>query len=76
MINIDVAALADAIVERMGAPERTEWITVNEAAEHLRCSDKWIRERLGEIPHVRIDGKLLFARQELDSWANRYREGT
>lgn len=73
MINIDVNALADALAERLLQPETTQWMTIAEAAEHMRCSDKWIRGRLDEIPHVKVDGKLLFRRDELDSFLTNHR---
>ena len=70
---IDVGLLADALLERMQVDTPVQWMTIAEAAEHMRCSDKWIRERLGEIPHVRVDKKLLFNRRELDSWLTNHR---
>lgn len=72
MINIDVNALADAIAERLQTTS-SQWMTVAEAAEHVRCHHEWIRNRLDEIPHVRVDGKILIDRQELDTWLTNHR---
>jgi excisionase family DNA binding protein len=75
MITINVDKLAAAIaekleLERAGSP----WLRILEAAEYMHVSERWIREHIGEIPHVRVDGRrLLFNRRELDDWLRRQR---
>ena len=76
--------LVDKIVEealrRMPAPSSTEktWLTAREAAEYLRLSRSQMYKlaRLGEIPsHQPMpDGKLLFARSDLDAWVTKRRK--
>jgi hypothetical protein len=76
MITIDVDALASALVAKIGLErERSRWMTLAETAEYLRVSPRWLRDRLHEIPHRRIDGKLIFHAQEIDAWTETYREG-
>jgi excisionase family DNA binding protein len=72
-ITIDIDALAVAIAERMPSSEGQRWFTLVEAAEYMRVSESWLRERLGEVPHVRPGAKLLFSRRELDSWLTGHR---
>lgn len=71
MITVDVNALAEALAERLehGRP----WLTLEEAADYMRFSKTWVRQRLGEIPHARVDGKLLFSRDDLDSYITSHR---
>ena len=68
MITIDIDALAAAIAERLPSAEGQAWFSLSEAAEYMRVSESWLRQRLGEVPHVRPGQKLLFNRRELDSW--------
>ena len=48
----------------------TPWLTVEEAAEYLRCSERYLREILANkrIPHVMFAGKALFHPGSLDGW--------
>lgn len=48
-------------------------MTLRETAEYLRASPRWVRDRLREIPHYKIDGKLIFKSREVDAWAERHR---
>lgn len=49
-------------------PGASPWMTVAEAAEYMRASESWVRARLHDIPHVKVDGKTLINRRELDLW--------
>lgn len=73
MITVDLDKLAEAVAERL-EPAQT-WLTVNEAAEHLRLSAKQVRRLAGdEFPVYRPEGgRMLFNRQELDSWVTSHR---
>lgn len=45
------------------------WLTLREAARHIRTSVGFIRRHLSEIPHTRAGGKLLrFRLADLDAW--------
>lgn len=68
-VDIDYEALADELAKRL-EPHGTPWMTVEEAAEYLRASKSWVRARLYEIPHRKVDGKILIHRRELDDWVN------
>ncbi len=54
-----------------------EWMTVDEAAAYLRCSERHLRGLIaeGQVPHVEFAGKALFYRQRLDSWLLRMETG-
>lgn len=45
-------------------------LTVNEAAELIGVSTTTIytMARLGEIPHVRVRGRILFHRDSIEAW--------
>lgn len=66
-VELDYEALADELAKRIES-QGSPWMTVAEAAEYLRASERWVRERLHEIPHCKVDGKTLLHRHELDSW--------
>lgn len=49
---------------------RTNWLTLPEAAEYLRCGERFLRELVTNerIPHVFFAGKSLFYPSRLDEW--------
>lgn len=49
---------------------RTNWLTVPEAADYLRCGERILRELVAnkEIPHCYLAGKALFYPASLDKW--------
>ncbi len=53
------------------------YLTTAEAADYLRLKERKIYDlvRQGEIPCVRVTGKLLFPRQSLDLWLMKHLEG-
>jgi excisionase family DNA binding protein len=77
-----VLALADAVAERL---ERTAepvppWrlLTLEEAAQRLTRSTRWLRERAkrGDLPHIRLDGgALCFDEGDLREFARARRVG-
>ncbi len=46
------------------------WMTIDEAAQYLRCSLRHLRETVSrkEIPHTKFGGKVLFNRTRIDKW--------
>ena len=48
----------------------TPWLTVEETAEYLRCSLRFLREKVAnkEVPHTRFGGKVLFHKERIDEW--------
>lgn len=46
------------------------WMTVEDAADYLRCSERYLRELLANdaVPHVMFAGKALFHPPSLDAW--------
>lgn len=54
----------------------TQYLTVSEAAEYLRVSTRQVyryRES-GEVPVIKIRGRVLFDRADLDALMQRHRE--
>lgn len=48
---------------------------VSALCDYLHVSKKWVYKRthLKEIPHYKIDGVLLFKKQEIEKWLVGYR---
>jgi excisionase family DNA binding protein len=70
-----IEAIAEAVaakLERMaGAQQRL--MDVHDTARYLGMTENAIREKVsaGDLPCIRIDGKLRFDRRELDRWIDR-----
>jgi len=49
---------------------RSNWLTIPEATEYLRCGERFLRELVASrrIPHVLFAGKVLFCTDSLDAW--------
>ena len=54
----------------MTAKELHEVMTLAEAAEFLRISERtlWGRVKAGEVPHARIGAQYRFVRRQLAEW--------
>jgi excisionase family DNA binding protein len=81
-LGLDLDKLLDLLAERIAQrmrehpssdetiQERSPWMSVSRAAEYLDLP----RQRLykltaaGAVPHYKQEGRLLFRRNELDSW--------
>ena len=76
--------LAEALAPRLaseaqaaGGEQRSPWMGIERAAAHL----DWPKQRLyklsasGAIPHYKQEGRLLFRRDELDAWLERFAQG-
>ena len=72
-VEIDYELLAGELAKRIELEQVSGWMTVAEAAEYMRASESWVRARLHEIPHVKVDGKTLLNRREVDSWLINHR---
>ena len=59
-----------------GETRDAELLTTREVAGLLRIKERKVYELVasGEIPHVRVTGKLLFPRALLDAWLLRHSE--
>ena len=46
----------------------SKWLIIKEAAEYLRCSERYLREMVSnrQIPHTIFAGKVLFHQDKLD----------
>jgi len=49
---------------------KTNWLTIPEAAEYMRCGERILREFVTnkEIPHVVFAGKAIFYPSRLNEW--------
>jgi excisionase family DNA binding protein len=73
--------MLDAIAGRVAAllggehqqHQQQQWLDVEEAAEHLRCSDNRVYRlvHLRRIPHHKEGRRLLFDRHELNEWVRK-----
>lgn len=63
--------------EKAGTAGASPWMNITSAAAYL----DWPKQRLyklsasGEIPHYKHEGRLLFRRDQLDTWLSRRAEG-
>lgn len=67
LIRNIVRTEVEAVLARGGGQPR-EWLTVAEAADHARCSESTMYQRIrdGVVPSHRFEGRILVSRQELD----------
>lgn len=74
LVETIAARVAEIVVERLG--DRTEWLRVEQAAEHLQTTPDGIRAlvKRGKVPVHRRDGRLYFNRRELDGYVRGERE--
>ena len=63
---------ADRVADRLGArePQIEPWLTVAEAADHLRCTTSRIYSLVSarRIPFCKDGSRVLFRRAELDEY--------
>jgi excisionase family DNA binding protein len=55
----------------------TEWLGLRQVTQYANISDRtirnWIHSRMDPLPAVRVAGKILVRRSELDKWLERHR---
>jgi len=64
-------AIVDERLAALDAPPEREWLTRDEAADHLRLSERTL-DRLvarGEVRSALIEGRRIFRREWLDEFA-------
>jgi excisionase family DNA binding protein len=70
-----IEALADAVARRLETMVgmRQRLMDVHDAAQYLGMTENAIREKAsaGDLPYIRIDGRLRFDRREIDRWIDR-----
>ena len=69
----EVDALATALAGRFHLTYGTPWMNTAYAAQYMRVSVRWLRQHLHQVPHSKVEGRLFFSRNELDSWLARNR---
>jgi len=73
-LNIELPPeLIEAIAKRAAElvePQADVWLSVAEAADHLRCTRSRIYSLVSarRIPHHKDGSRVLFRRSELDRW--------
>ena len=57
--------------------ETTEWMGLKQVTLYVNLSNRtvrsWIHEQVDPLPAVRLRGKILVRRSELDAWLGRHR---
>lgn len=60
-----------------GARIGTEWLGLRQVTQYADVSERtvraWIHASVDALPAVRVGGKLLVRRSELDAWLGRHR---
>jgi excisionase family DNA binding protein len=80
LIDAIADRVAEIILERLTDGPRSagsgRWMRSNEAASYLGWSRSALYDRVSRkaMPHYKVDGILLFKRDELDAWLEQYRE--
>ena len=71
--RVDLERLATALAERLNPSDGSPWMNTAEAAQYMRVSVRWLRQHVRQVPHSKVEGRLFFSRNELDSWLARNR---
>ena len=60
----------ELVLAKIAANANKKWLTLNEAAEYLRISERNLRGLIKKniIPFYRLEGKILFKTSELDKF--------
>jgi excisionase family DNA binding protein len=60
----------ETVLSKISANINKKWLTLNEAAEYLRISDRNLRKltKNNKIPFYKLEGKILFKIIELDKY--------
>jgi excisionase family DNA binding protein len=80
LIDAIAERVADIILDRLAdgtlGPSAGRWMRSAEAADYLGLSRSALYDRVSRkaLPHYKVDGILLFKRDELDAWFEQYRE--
>jgi len=67
--DTDVQRIASAVAALLPTPAAAdEWLTVEQAAQHLKCSTSRIYQGTSKrtLPFHRDGGRLMFSKSELD----------
>jgi hypothetical protein len=80
MADAVIEAVADAVAARLSAAgandQRSPWLTgAHAAAEYLGWPKARIDKHIRQMPHRRHGGRLMFRRDELDTWLDDFYEG-
>jgi len=56
---------------------RAEWLCLREVTRYVNISERtlrtWIHAPVDALPAVRVNGRILVRRSELDAWLDRHR---
>jgi excisionase family DNA binding protein len=80
LIDAIAERMADIILDRLADEPRGSgpgtWLRSAEVAQYLGWSRKSVYRRVARMamPHYKVDGILLFRRDELDAWLEQFRE--
>ncbi|RZD16600.1 MAG: DNA-binding protein [Candidatus Acididesulfobacter guangdongensis] len=68
--QIDLETVLETVLSKISANINKKWLTLNEAAEYLRISDRNLRKlaKNSKLPFYKLEGKILFKVSELDKY--------
>jgi hypothetical protein len=54
--------------------QENDFFNVQGLADYMKVSTKWIYQRthLKEIPYIKLDGRLIFRKRDIDKWIDGY----
>ena len=60
----------ETVLAKIAANANKKWLTLNEAAEYLRISERNLRGLIkqNKVPFYKLEGKILFKTSELDNF--------
>ncbi len=70
LLAAELVALLKPHLAPREAEQRDELFDVKGVSRYLHTSTQWVykRTQMHEIPHYKVDGKLLFRKSEIDRW--------
>lgn len=55
-------------IKKKKQPEEVKYMTIKELAEYASISTSYLYKSKSTIPHLRIGGKIMFEKTEIDKW--------
>ena len=69
IVQVVKEALADALQDLKPQSNAKEVMNAKEVAHYLNMSESWVRqEKMNGLPHFYLGNKLLFNKEDIDSW--------
>lgn len=68
MIVDTVSKALDQVISEIPKGDAPAVMTVQEAADYIKMSTSWLKKQLKDVPHFHLGTRLLFNKEDLDSW--------